>query len=90
MVYFSISETAIQNRIQFIIDIINDASSPEPVEQRLNQAWHELFGMQFILSIADTPLFSDVQAQCELDQIRKSVAQALADVACMYDEEVGP
>lgn len=85
MTCIPISEAAIQNRIKFIFDIINDTSNPEPLEQRLNHAWHEIFGMQFILSIADTLKFCDAKSQREFEEIRKSLAAALADVEWMYD-----
>lgn len=87
MIYIPISKAAVQNRIKFIFDIISDASNPESVEKRLNQAWHEIFGMQFILSVSDVLIFSDAQAQHEFDEIRKSLVQALVDVERMYDEE---
>lgn len=88
MIYILVSESVIQNRIKLIFDFVYDASNTAPMEQRLNDAWCELFGMQNMLVEATDTIFLDAKEKQELERILGSMAQALLDIEQLYDQAV--
>lgn len=88
MINLLISEVVIQNRIKRMFDFVYDASNTAPIEQRLNDMWYELFGMQNMLVEAADTTFLDAKEKQELDRILGSVAQALLDIEQLYDQAI--
>jgi hypothetical protein len=87
MVNIIVSESVIQNRIKLIFNFIFDTSNTASVEQWLNAAWYELWGMQNIL-VEATNTISCFKEKQELDRILESIAQALLDIERLYDKDV--
>lgn len=88
MVNVTVSESVIQNRIKLIFDFIYDDSNTALMQQRLNDAWYELFGMQYILAEATNIMLLNTKEQRELDGIFGRVAQALLEIEQLYDKAV--
>lgn len=88
MVNIPVSEAVIQNRIKFIFDFIYDDSNTALMEQRLNDAWYELFGMQNMLAEATNTMLLSTKEKQELDGIFGRLARALLEIEQLYDKAV--
>lgn len=88
MIELSVSIELARKRLTEIFDFIYDEETGEPLEDKLNNAWHEMFGMQSIFIKANVKSFDDAAVAAEYNEIRKAFSDALTTIEHLYDEQV--
>lgn len=88
MIELSVTIETVRKRLNEIFDFIFDEETGEPLEDKLNNAWHEIFGTQSIFIKANVKSFDDAAVAAEYNDIRKAFSDAMTTIEHLYDEQV--